>query len=84
MRTFLQPSREDFPRHERAGQFIGESQPSSAKLGQADARVRGEALASRADVFVTGGAALLSLRMVEDMKIVSPRSLWEMLQAGGK
>lgn len=67
-----------------ASQFIGDSQPSSAKVGQADARILGEALASRADVFVTGDAALLRLRMVEDMKIVSPRGLWEMLQAGGK
>ena len=67
-----------------ASQFIGESQPSSARVGQADARILGEALASRADVFVTGDAALLRLRMVEDMKIVSPRGLWEMLQAGGK
>ena len=67
-----------------ASHFIGESQPSSARVGQADARILGEALASRADVFVTGDAALLRLRMVEDMKIVSPRGLWEMLQAGGK
>jgi putative PIN family toxin of toxin-antitoxin system len=67
-----------------ASQFIGESQPSGAKVGQADARILGEALASRADVFVTGDAALLKLRAVEDMKIVSPRGLWEMLQAGEK
>ena len=67
-----------------ASQFIGESQPASAKVGQADARILGEALASRADVFVTGDAALLKLRVVEDMKIVSPRGLWEMLQAGEK
>ena len=67
-----------------ASQFIGESQPSSAKVGPADARILGEALASRADVFVTGDAALLKLRVAEDMKIVSPRGLWEMLQAGGK
>lgn len=67
-----------------ASPFIGESQPSSARVGQADARILGEALASRADVFVTGDAALLRLRMVDKMKIVSPRGLWEMLQAGGK
>ena len=65
-----------------ASQFIGESQPSSASVGQADARILGEALASRADVFVTGDAALLRLRMVEDLKIVYPRGLWELLQAG--
>ena len=65
-------------------QFIGDSQPSSAKVGIEAARILGEALASRADVFVTGDAAPLRLRMVEEMKIVSPRGLWEMLQAGGK
>ena len=67
-----------------ASQFIGESRPSGAKVGQADARILGEALASRADVFVTGDAALLRLRTVQDMKIASPRGFWEMLQAGGK
>ena len=65
-------------------QFIGDSQPSSARVDRADARVLGEALAGRADVFVTGDAGLLRLRMVEDLKIVSPRGLWEMLQAGEK
>lgn len=69
---------------EEASQFIGESRPSTAKVGRADARILGEALASRADVFVTGDAALLKLRMVEDMKIVSPRGFWEMLQAREK
>ena len=67
-----------------ASQFIGESQPSGARVGEADARILGEALASRAHVFVTGDAALLRLRMMEDMKIVSPRGLWEILQAGEK
>jgi uncharacterized protein len=67
-----------------ASQLIDESQPSSAKVGQADARILGDALASRADVFVTGDAALLRLRMAKDMKIISPRGLWEMLQAGEK
>ena len=67
-----------------AAQFIRDSQPSSARVGQADARILGEALASRADVFVTGDAALLKLSVVEDMKIVSPRGFWEMLQASEK
>lgn len=67
-----------------ASQFIAESQPSGAAVGPADARVLGEALATRAEVFVTGDAALLRSRAVEQMKIVSLRRLWEMLRAGRK
>ena len=65
-------------------QFIDESRPVDAKIGQADARVLGEAVAGRADVFVTGDAALLTLNGVGEMAIVSPRGLWEMLHSEGK
>jgi putative PIN family toxin of toxin-antitoxin system len=67
-----------------ASQLVGASQPASARVGKADAALLGEALASQADVFVTGDAALLKLRVVEGMKIVSPRGLWEVLHAGSR
>ena len=67
-----------------ASQFIDESEPVDAKVGQADALVLGEAAAGRADVFVTGDAALLALRTVGELTIASPRGLWEMLHSGGK
>jgi uncharacterized protein len=37
------------------------------------------ALAAKADVFVTGDKALLDLKNIEDMPIVSPRQLWQRL-----
>ncbi|MGH7863986.1 MAG: putative toxin-antitoxin system toxin component, PIN family [Candidatus Binataceae bacterium] len=67
-----------------ATEFIKESQPAIARVGQADACVLGEALATRAEVFVTGDGALLKVRAVKDMKIVSPRGLWEMFQTSRK
>ena len=67
-----------------ASEFIRESRAVEARVSQADARVLGEALAGRADVFVTGDAALLKLAMIQGMKIVSPRGLWELLQSGGR
>jgi putative PIN family toxin of toxin-antitoxin system len=70
--------------HGETSQFVGESRPVDAEVGQADALVLGEAIAGHSDVFVTGDAALLGLRTVRDMTIVSPRGLWEMLHSGGK
>jgi putative PIN family toxin of toxin-antitoxin system len=64
---------------EEASQIVGECRPVDAKVDRADARVLGEAIAGRADVFVTGDAALLRLQAVEKMKIVSPRGLWELV-----
>lgn len=63
-----------------ASRLVAESRPSDAVADAADARVLGEALATQAELFVTGDAALLKLRAVEGMKIVSPRGLWEMLR----
>jgi hypothetical protein len=52
------------------------------KVDAADALVLGEALASHADLFVTGDAALLRLAAIGALKIVSPRRFWEVLRAG--
>ena len=40
------------------------------------------AVAASAEVFVTGDKALLELRRVEDMPIISPREFWTQLSAG--
>jgi putative PIN family toxin of toxin-antitoxin system len=63
-------------------ELVAESQPVVLKVDKADARVLGEAITARAEVFVTGDAALLKLRAVENMKIVSPRGLWELVHTG--
>jgi putative PIN family toxin of toxin-antitoxin system len=65
-----------------AVQIVDEAPPSDAKVDPDDALVLGEAVAARADVFVTGDAALLKLGAVEKVQVVAPRQFWEMLQSG--
>ncbi|MEA3411107.1 MAG: putative toxin-antitoxin system toxin component, PIN family [Pseudomonadota bacterium] len=45
----------------------------------ADAPILAAALEARAEVFVTGDRALLELREVQGMAILSPRGFWERL-----
>ena len=65
-----------------ATQVVDKAEPATVNVDAADALVLGEAIASRADLFVTGDAALLRLAAVGGLKIVSPRQLWEVLRAG--
>jgi predicted nucleic acid-binding protein len=65
-----------------AAQTIAEAAPVTAlKVDPDDALVLGEALAGRADIFVTGDAALLRTETVESLRIVSPRRFWEVLRS---
>ena len=45
-----------------------------------DEKVLANALAGKADVFVTGDQELLALKHVRNIPIVSPRGLWNLLQ----
>lgn len=45
-----------------------------------DEKVLANALAGKADVFVTGDRELLALKRAKQMPIVSPRGLWTLLQ----
>ncbi len=65
-----------------AAQVVDNAQPAGVSVDAADAIVLGEALASQADFFVTGDAALLRLAAIGPLKIVSPRRLWEVLRDG--
>jgi len=65
-----------------ATQVVNKAEPAIADVDAADARVLGEGLAGRAEVFVTGDAALLRLAAVGALRIVSPRQFWEVLRAG--
>lgn len=65
-----------------ATQIVDKADPASVNVDAADALVLGEALASHADLFVTGDAALLRLAAIGALKIVSPRRFWEVLRAG--
>jgi putative PIN family toxin of toxin-antitoxin system len=65
-----------------ATQIVDKAEPASVNVDAADALVLGDALTSRADLFVTGDAALLRLAALGALKIVSPRRFWEVLRAG--
>jgi uncharacterized protein len=65
-----------------AMQVVDKAEPAIVNVDAADALVLGEAIASHADLFVTGDAALLRLTAVGALKIVSPRQVWEVLRAG--
>ena len=65
-----------------ATEVINKAERANVNVDAADALVLGEALGSRADLFVTGDAALLRLAAVGAPKIVSPRQFWEVLRAG--
>lgn len=65
-----------------ATQVVDQAEPATVNVDAADALVLGEALASNADLFVTGDAALLRLASIGALKIVSPRQFWEVLRAG--
>jgi putative PIN family toxin of toxin-antitoxin system len=54
--------------------------PVMANVDGEDALVLGEALAGRAQWFVTGDAALLRLDRIDSPGILSPRQFWELLR----
>ena len=63
------------------GEVIAGILPPGVKLrDKADEKVLANALARKADVFVTGDQELLALRSVKGIPIVSPRGLWTLLQ----
>jgi len=56
--------------------LVDTAEPARVKVDADDAQVLGEALAGRAEVFVTGDAALLKLGAVGALRI-SPCQFWE-------
>ncbi|NJN05153.1 MAG: putative toxin-antitoxin system toxin component, PIN family [Rhodobacteraceae bacterium] len=63
-----------------AAEVVNEVSPVEVEVDSDDALVLGEALAARAEFFVTGDAALLKFDAVSAMRIASPRRFWETLQ----
>ena len=58
--------------------------PSSLKIRErADRWVLATPVAGGADVLVTGGADLLAVAKDAELRIVNPRSFWELLRKGG-
>jgi putative PIN family toxin of toxin-antitoxin system len=64
--------------------LVEDAKPANVKVDADDARVLGEALAGQAEMFITGDAALLKLGVVDALRIVSPRQLWETLRVREK
>jgi putative PIN family toxin of toxin-antitoxin system len=69
----------DFVSNE-ATQIVDKAEPAQLDIDAADALVVGEARAGRAELFVTGDAALLGLAVAEPLKVLSPRQFWETLR----
>lgn len=65
-----------------AMEVVEKAQPVDAKVDVDDALVPGEARSARAEMFVTGDAALLELGAVNGLLIMSPRQFRETLRAG--
>jgi uncharacterized protein len=56
------------------------SRPVAAAVDADDAIVLGSALEGQAEGFVTGDTKVLALRQHGELRIVSPRAFWELLQ----
>ena len=65
---------------DQAAQLLESSRPAAAAVDPDDAVVLGDATGGQAQVFVTGDAKVLALGRHADLRIVSPRAFWEMLQ----
>jgi putative PIN family toxin of toxin-antitoxin system len=58
--------------------------PDLDGIDLADRTVIGEAIAGAADALVTGDQAMLALRSVDGLPVLSPRRLWDALRQGGR
>lgn len=64
-----------------AAQVIETADPADCGASAEDALILGEAVAGGATFFVTGDAALLRLKSIALIRIVSPRELWDSLRS---
>jgi putative PIN family toxin of toxin-antitoxin system len=64
-----------------ASQLVESSNPAAVDVDRDDAIVLGDAIVGHAEVFVTGDAKILRVGRYGDIRIVSPRGFWELLQA---
>ena len=67
---------------EQTTELVESGKPVTANVDDDDARILGEALGGRAEVFVTGDSAIQRLSAIGAMRILSPRGFWDYLKAG--
>jgi len=67
---------------DQAAHLVESSRPVSAAVDADDAIVLGEAVHGNAELLVTGDAKVLALGRHGELRIVSPRAFWEVLQTG--
>jgi predicted nucleic acid-binding protein len=65
---------------DEASQLVESSDPADVAVDRDDAIVLGDAIVGHAEVFVTGDGKILGLGRHGDLRIVSPRGFWELLQ----
>jgi predicted nucleic acid-binding protein len=65
-----------------AATCVQSSSPISAAVDADDAVILGEAVSGRSEIFVTGDAGVQRLAELDQMKILSPRNLWDYLHSG--
>ena len=65
---------------DEATHLVESSDPVTAAVDPDDAIVLGDAIIGRAEAFVTGDAKILGLGHHGDLRIVSPRAFWDLLQ----
>lgn len=61
------------------GSLVTSEHPAPSLPDSDDESIVASALAGNAKVFVTGDKALLKLRNIEQLPLISPRELWEKL-----
>ena len=66
---------------DEASQLVESSDPAAVDVDRDDAIVLGDAIVGHGEVFVTGDAKILRVGRYGDIRIVSPRGFWELLQA---
>ena len=65
---------------DEATELVESSDPVTVAVDRDDAIVLGDAVKGHAEAFVTGDAKILDLGRHGDLRIVSPRAFWELLQ----
>jgi putative PIN family toxin of toxin-antitoxin system len=64
-----------------ATRIVEDASQARCKAEESDRIVLGEALAGGAEAFVTGDAAVVALRLLGSMRILTPRQFWELARS---